>query len=242
MIGILLFFTQLIFAKEVILERYCFDSMADAHSSQSIINQILIKEIDRIEADEACLNIFIEEKRSEILERWIKTRINRPYKKDFATVAEETRHCEIEMKIIKNNRAQEASVKISNQPDLSKTQTNNQTVQKLSLIGLSGKPIIVTFGQKKYDLFCQLQGDKKANIHLQSTLTPINPLLASTQPINQSELLVSSTLLLNKGEEMTLTSLIKEIEDKSKKLSIERGWEWKETSENDTAEVTILLK
>lgn len=242
MVAMLLFFTQLILAKEVILERYCFDSMADAHSSQIIINQILIKEIDRIETDEACLNIFIEEKRSEILERWIKTRIIKPYKKDFASVAEETRHCEIEMKIIRNKIAQETSVQVSNQPDLLKTQNNNQTVQKLSLIGLSGKPIIVTIGQKKYDLYCQLQGDKRANIHLQSTLIPLNPLLASRQQMNQSEILISSSLSLKKGEEMTLTSLIKEIEDKSKKLSIDRGWEWKETSENDTAEVTILLK
>jgi hypothetical protein len=237
-----------LFATEVHFERYCFESATHALQAQPIISNILVKGTDHIETEGECLNVFINPMRVPVLDRWLDARYKHPYTKAFSSTLQDNRHCEMEITTTKNKNQDGQAVSISQPIKAEATQNISQGEDKIMLVGLSGRPMQVTFDRKIYDLICNLKNNNNAVISLNTKVVPSqNLILLPNGTLHQPQapvegVLVSTEIELSKGDERDIGHMVKDLNEKSRKISLQNGWQWNETSGHDTSIIKLKLK
>jgi hypothetical protein len=204
---------------ETMLERLCFASAQEAQHAIPILATVLIKGQDEISAEGACLNVKVEERRSDMFQRWVSLRL--PHARwDFSTSNAPPRTCEIQ--VSKRQTKDQTSETIQGSPNSISLEARReeQTTAEVSTLNLlSGKSGMLMVENRQIDLTCTWRASGKYQIRI--TLKPLPPPVTLTPPPpTKNETGLSTELEVSAGQEVALGEIVEDLAGKEIALDL----------------------
>ena len=226
-IFLLLLFSSPLHA-ERLLERLCFTNTPEAEAAIPILNTVLIKGQDEILNDGPCLNVFVEDKRGELFERWVKSRL--PHARStFSTKNAPVSTCDMELK--KTTYKEEVIFSYDANGKIIGARAGKDVLQgeeKSFLATTSGKPASLLVDQNQVDILCTKKNNDRylINISVKTVPRTIPNVYNPSQPIQvppEEATALSTELEVGLNQEINLGEVVKDLNKDSTKIDIPTG-------------------
>lgn len=225
-ISLFLFSTPL--HAERLLERLCFTNAPEAEAAIPILNTVLIKGQDEIQNDGPCLNVFVEDKRGELFERWVKARL--PHARStFSTRNAPLSTCNMELKRITHKEeiiySYDAKGKVIG-ARVGKDIFEGE--EKSFLSTSSGLPASLLVDQNQVDVVCTKKSDEKYLVKISVKTVPktISNIYNPSQPIQvppEEATALSTELEVSPNQEINLGQVVKDLSKDSTNVELPPG-------------------
>lgn len=217
---VLVFFLSLPLHAERQLERLCFSSLSEAETAIPILNTVLIKGQDEINQEGLCLNIFVEEKRGELFERWVNNRL--PHAKStFSTRNAPLVTCDMELKKIIYK--EEIIATYGTDGKMIGARAGKDVLdgeEKTILTTSSGKPASFLMDQNQVDIICNKKSNDRFQISISVKTVPnsipniYNPSQPILVPPKNADAL-STEVEVGVNQEINLGKIVKDLTKES---------------------------
>lgn len=215
----LLLFTSLVFAEDFSSERYCLSGPQEAMVAEKKFNAIKVPS-DLVTRDEACLVIQMYPHRRELIQRYILS-VYPSAQVAFSSLESKRDPCKLKVEKEKIEEANDKQIHIGETPSL-----GSQTRKS------SGKETFLIQTQKEFELTVdqdQIKGECRSitptryeiSLEIKKNPKPIYPellpqnsvIVLNAPPPDQKTSALKTTLQLNQGERIELSSIIKKLKN-----------------------------
>lgn len=215
----LLLFTSLVFAEDFSSERYCFSTPREALTAEQKFNAIKVPS-DSVTRDESCLVIQMYPHRRELIQRYILS-VYPSAQIAFSSQEIKRDPCKLKVEKERNEEANEKQILLGEGPTLSAQTKKNQ-----------GKETFFIQTQKEFELTVdqdQIKGECRSitptryeiSLEIKKNPKPIYPeslpqnsvIVLNAPPPDQKTSALKTTLQLNQGERVELSSIIKKLKN-----------------------------
>lgn len=150
-------------AAQMALERLCFDSPEVASAAVPVLKPIIVKDVDTVTSEDACLNITIEEARVELFDRWVRLRLPHA-QRAFSSVNAPRPSCEMVVTKVTDKVEQTQQGSVNQRGFTIRAGDSRSEIREQNLIKvLSGGTAQLTVDESKLEISCTVRG---GNYHL----------------------------------------------------------------------------
>jgi len=228
------------------IERYCFASDAEALRALPLVEVVLIKGQDRAEVDGRCLNVTCDVKRSEILKRWVKTRLPNA-EANFSSLDVPELECDMlaTKKTRKNKELTDVQVDGRNF-QVSGGQEQAEQVEEHILKVTSGGTATLRMTTSELKITCTNNGSGVYRLKFEQTYIAappviVNGVVVQSSPQEQGTAL-STELEARQGTPVNLGQISKDLANKEKNVGIPSGLDYENTTGNETVTWDLLIR
>lgn len=244
---LLALFTTLAYAQaDSAMERVCFSSQSEATRAIPILNTVLVKGQDQIQADGSCLNISYAPKRWDVLDRWLRTRYPQALR-SFSTQSVAREKCD--MRVYKKTERQKMTTQYGADGQIVMIGTGEQEVaaeETTMLTVLSGDTTTLEVGQQEISIACTKKSDVLYGLAFSLKTLPTqvanltNPSTPLVIPPKEGQAL-STTLDVAPGVEVSLGQIVRDLSHKEKDLEVPVKGEVKQETGSDSTTWTLKV-
>lgn len=228
------------------IERLCFTSDAEALRARPVVEVVLVKGQDRVEVDGRCLNINCDVKRSEILNRWIKTRLPQA-ESTFSSLDVPALECDMlaTKKTRKNKELTDVQVD-GRSFQISGGQQQGEQVEEHILKVTSGGTATLRMGTTELKINCTNSGSGSYRLKFEQNYIAPPPVIVNgvvvQAPPQETATSISTELEARKDTPINLGQISKDLGNKHKSAGIPIGLDYENTTGNETVEWILLIR
>ncbi len=231
---------------QIAVERLCFSSDAEALRAKPLVEVVLIKSQDRVEVDGRCLNATVDEKRSEVLRRWVKTRLPQA---EFTFSSADVSELTCDMLATKKTRKQkeQTSVEVDGRSfQVSTGDDKSQQTEEHQLKVSSGGTATLMVGTSELKITCT--ATPSGNYRLKFAQNYIAPpplvvgqvLVPQPQPENVTSL--TTEIDARRNVPVNIGQISKDLNQKQRDVSLQEGVNLGTTTGEDTTEWSLVIR
>ncbi|MDD4973215.1 MAG: hypothetical protein PHY93_02640 [Bacteriovorax sp.] len=204
--------------------------MRDVYKSLKIL--LLPRDIVEFRDEDSCIDIVTSLDRGKLFEKYLSKRYSLKRDAGVSDRIEAEKlplnenDCRLDLKTTKKTKIDTSNFKIGEKNVLNKGETANRSVNIMELLlgaGINGE---IGIGEENLKVICQPFGSDSANL--------IFSYSEIKKTIVNSQVLVSSQVIVKKGEWLNIASVLKDLNDKTKTLGIPQTEISQTTEKNET--------
>lgn len=228
------------------IERLCFASDAEALRARPVVEVVLIKGQDRVEVDGRCLNVSCDVKRSEILNRWIKTRLPQA-ESTFSSLDVPALECDMLATKKIRKKKETTDVQIDGRSfQVSGGQEQGEQSEEHILKVTSGGTATLRIGSSELKINCTNSGSGIYRLKFEQNYIAPTPVVVDgvlVQPPQQEKATSLATELeARKGSPINLGQISKDLDNKHKSAGLPSGLDYENTTGNEIVEWNLLIR
>lgn len=228
------------------LERYCFASDAEALRARPLVEVVLVKGQDRVDVDGRCLNVSCDVKRSEILRRWVKTRLPTA-EANFSSL--DVPELECDMLATKRTRKNKelTDVQVNGRSfQVNAGQEGAEQTEEHILKVTSGGTATLRMTTSELKITCTNSGSGIYRLKFEQSPIAVPPVIVNgvvvpSAPPEQVTTL-STELEARKGTPVNIGQISKDLSNKDKNIGIPSGLDYETTTGSETVSWDLLLR
>lgn len=231
---------------QLAIERLCFVSDAEALRARPLVEVVLLKGQDRVEVDGRCLNVSCDVKRSEILSRWVKTRL--PHAEStFSSL--DVPELECDMLALKKTRKQkeQSNVQVDGRSfQVSAGDETSEQIEEHILKVSSGGTATLVMGPNELKITCTASASGIYRLKFSQRYVSPPPVVVGgmlVQPPQQENATsISSELEARRSTPINIGQISKDLSNKSKSAGLPSGLDYEVTTGNETVEWSLTIR
>jgi len=232
---------------ERLLERLCFNSSDEAASAMAVINTILIKPADEIVPEGACLNVFVEEKRGDLFERWVQTRL--PHAQStFSTRNAPFIGCDMEF--IKRTKKDQVVSILDSRGRIIGARAGESIVmnEETSILKMaSGKSAGINAGEYAIDITCTRKANDRFNVQFELKSVPqsLPNVYNPSQPLQlprENAVGLKTEVETGVGQEINVGQIVKDLTKDDQSVELPPGFTKTQTVGAEHVDFILKMK
>jgi hypothetical protein len=231
---------------QMAIERLCFVSDAEALRARPLVEVVLVKGQDRVEVDGRCLNVTCDVKRSEILNRWVKTRLPQA-ESTFSSL--DIHELECDMLALKKTRKQkeQSSIQVGGRSfQVSAGDAQTEQSEEHILKVTSGGTATLVMGPNELKITCTASTSGTYRLKFSQRYISPPPVIVGgvlVQPSQQENAAsIVSELEARRNTPINIGKISKDLSSKEKSAEVPSGVELENTTGNETVEWSLTIR
>lgn len=230
---------------QVAVERLCFPTDAQAQRALPIVEVVLVKGQDRAELDGRCMNVTCDMKRTEVLRRWIKTRLPQA-ESTFSSIDIPELECDMLATKKTQKQKDQTQVQVDGQNFQVSTGENKQEqLEEHRLKVTSGGTATLIMGTTELKITCTASPSgiyrlKFSQRYLAPPPVVVNGTIVRTTE-NEAATSLSSELEARKDTPINLGQISRELTNKDKEIGISTGLSYENTGGNEVIDWSLVI-
>lgn len=231
---------------QMAIERLCFVSDAEALRARPLVEVVLVKGQDRVEVDGRCLNVTCDVKRSEILNRWVKTRL--PHAEStFSSLDIPELECDMLALKKMNKQKVQSNVQVDGRNfQVSAGDERSEQVEEHILKVTSGGTATLIMGTNELKITCTASPGGTYRLKFSQRYISPPPVIVNgilVQPAQQENAAsVSSELEARKNTPINIGQISRDLSNKDKEIGIPSGLTYENTSGSEVVEWSLVIR
>ncbi len=228
------------------VERLCFVSDAEALRARPLIEVVLVKGQDRVEVDGRCLNVTCDVKRSEILNRWVKTRLPQA-ESTFSSL--DVPELECDMLALKKTRKQQeqSTVQVDGRNfQVSAGDERSEQVEEHILKVTSGGTATLIMGPSELKITCTASSSGTYRLKFSQRYISPQPVFVNgvlVQPPQQENATsISTELEARKNTPVNIGQISKDLGNKDKEIGTSVGVSYENTTGSEVVDWSLVIR
>jgi hypothetical protein len=215
------------------IESLCFPSRAESSKAAQDLAFILVKGVDSIQQDDACLNIAFDSTRRELFNKWIRQKYPNA-QTTFSSEPTEVKRCEIKVKKISQKIETTNTAKVRKSFSVSQSSGNTTQTEVQKLVVSSGNHASLFVDQTLLKIYCQYKSRDNYQLKFEMVFVPRVPppiiappgtiVIAPTPPPpDQSGTSISTEIDITRGQVVNIGQIAKDLNSKNHSISNQSG-------------------
>lgn len=213
------------------IESLCFPSNAESSKAAQDLAFILVKDVDSILQDDACLNIAFDSSRRELFNRWVRQKYPNA-KTTFSSEPTEVKRCEIKVQKITQKIETTNSAKVRKSFSVSQNSGNTSQTEVQKIVVSSGNHASLFVDQTLLKIFCQYKTQNNYQLKFEMVFVPRVPppiiappgtIVIAPPPPDQSGTSITTEIDITRGQVINIGQIVKDLNSKNHSISNQSG-------------------
>ena len=229
------------------IQAYCFKKVTDVNSVKSHLSSLLAPK-DKVNVVSNCLHVTTEPIRINLYRKIIsmKYKVISDYQiNDDGTVTQSfpssSEMCRIETLKIIHSKDKRNDVQVGRQNKLSQTDGKGEEVIKGSMMLTVGLPSVLNVDQENIELTCSRLANNNYQLRFRLSSTIQRDFQGRIIGKNSSSS-IDSTVNVTKGQKINVGSIVKDLKNKNKNVSINNGLKLSKTKGKKTIDYYLTIR